>query len=149
MAVHADGRKANMRRIDVAMPTATVGTLTKSNQVLKEMKSDLVEIPVRAHRNEKLAVVVWSDAPWANRKDLSPTRGFFSGVTTTRILQGGRHGATPIHHRSGKSKRKARSNLSAEFQALADAKQELYSTRLQTAVFLGFLVDLGNVDEAV
>ena len=52
---------------------------------------------------------------------------------------------TPIHHRSGKSKRKARSSLSAEVQAQADAEQELYVTRLQLARFLGFLVHLSNV----
>ena len=66
------------------------------------------------------------------------TLGFFSGVTSTRILQGGRHGVTPIHHLSGKSKRKARSSLSVEVQALADAEQDLYFSRLQTAKFLGF-----------
>ena len=38
--------------------------------------------------------------------------------------------------RSGKSKRKARSSLSAEVQALADTEQELYFTRLQVAEFL-------------
>ena len=105
-------------------PVATVRTLMKSNRILEEMKSDMVEIRVHAHRDEKLAVVVWSDAAWANRKDLSSTLGFFSGVTATRILQGGRPGVTPIHHRSGKSKRKARLRLSEEVQALADAEQE-------------------------
>ena len=47
-----------------SLPVATAGTLMKSNRILKEMKSDLVELPVHAHRNEKLAVVVWSDAAW-------------------------------------------------------------------------------------
>ena len=84
----------------------------------------MVEIRVHAHRDQKLAVVVWSDAAWANRKDLSSTLGSFSGVTATRILQGGRRGVTPIHHRSGKSKRTARLRLSEEVQALADAEQE-------------------------
>ena len=83
----------------------------KSSRILKEMMSDLFEIPVHAHREEQLAVVIWSDAAWTNRKHLSSTLGFVSGVTTTRILQGGRHGLTPIHHRSGKSKRKARSSF--------------------------------------
>ena len=91
--------------------------------------SDMQEIRMHAHRDEKLAVLIWSDAAWANRKDLSSTLGFFSGVTTTRILQGGQHGVTPIHHRSGKSKCKATSSLSAEMQA--DAEQELCFTRLQ------------------
>ena len=104
---------------------------------------------MHAHRDEKLAVVVWSDAAWANRKDWSSTVGFFSGVTTTRILQGGRHGVTPIHHRSRKSKRKARSSLSAEVQALADAEQELYFTRLQLQNVWGLPASLDNVDETV
>ena len=142
-------RACAVSMLQSSLPVATVGTLMKSNRILKEMKSDLVEIRVHAHRNEKLAVVIWSDAAWANRRDLSSTLGFFSGITTTRILQGGRHGVTPIHHRSGKSKRKARSSLSAEVQALADAEQELYFTRLQLAEFLGYPVNLNNVDEIV
>ena len=142
-------RACAISMLQSSLPVATVGTLMKSNRILKEMKSDLVEIRVHAHRNEKLAVVSWSDAAWANRRDLSSTLGFFSGITTTRILQGGRHGVTPIHHRSGKSKRKARSSLSAEVQALADAEQELYLTRLQLPEFLGYSVNLSNVDETV
>ena len=45
--------------------------------------------------------------------------------------------------------RKARSSLSADVQALADAEQELYFTQLQMTEFLGFLVNLGNVDETI
>ena len=86
-------------------PPCTQTDVMKSNRTLKEMKSDLVELRVHAHRNEKLAVVVWSGGAWANQKDLSSTLCFFSGITTTRILKGERHGVTPIHHRSGKSKR--------------------------------------------
>ena len=119
-------RACAVSMLQSSLPVATVGTLKKSNRILKEMKSDLVKIRVHADRDEKLAVVVWSDAAWANRKDLSSTLGFLSGVTTTRILQGGRHGVTPIHHRSGKS-----------------------NTRLQLAEFLGFPVSLDNVDETV
>ena len=107
-----------------SLPRPTVGTLVGSSRIHEEMKADLVDV-----ETQKLAVVVWSAAAWANRKDLSSTLGFISGVTTTRILQGGRHVLTPFHHRSGKSKRKARSSLSAEVQALAD--------------------DLGNADETV
>ena len=56
---------------------------------------------------------------------------------------------TPIQHRSGNSKRKVRSSLSAEMQAPADVEQELYFARLQLAKFLGFLLNLGNVAETV
>ena len=115
---HTDAKRAGaVSMLQSSLSAATVGTMMKSNRILKVSKSDLLEIRAHAHRDEKLAVVIWSDAAWANKKDLSSALGFFSGVTTTRILQGGRHGVAPIHHRSGKSKRKARSSLSAEVQA--------------------------------
>ena len=85
----------------------------KTNKVQKEMKDDLLEVKVHGHANEQLAVVVWSDAAWANRPDLASTLGFLVGITTARILEGGRHGVTPIHHKTSTAKRKARSGLSA------------------------------------
>ena len=60
-----------------SLPGETVATTMKSNRILREMQSDLLEIRVHAHRGEKLAVLIWSDAAWANRKDLSSTLGFF------------------------------------------------------------------------
>ena len=68
-------RTCAVSMLQSSLPAATAGTLLKSNRVLKEMKSDLVEL--RVHRDGKLAVVVWSDAARANRKDLSSTLGFF------------------------------------------------------------------------
>ena len=56
---------------------------------------------------------------------------------------------TPIHHKISKAKRKARSSLSAEVQALADAEQELLFTRLQLAEFLGYPLCRDNVAETV
>eukprot|EP00969_Alexandrium_andersonii_P174899 7734619-Alexandrium_andersonii.AAC.1 len=99
--------------------------MTKTNKVPKEMKDDLLEIKARGRPGEQLAVVVWPDAAWANRPELSATLGFFSGITTTKILEGGRHGVAPIHHKTSNAKREARSSLSAGVQALADAEQEL------------------------
>ena len=131
-----------------ALPVATVGTLMKSNRILKEIKSDIVKLRVDAHRNEKLAVLVWSDAAWAGKTCPQPL------VSSQELRQ----------HESCKADdtvrlrfiivlenrtRKARSSLSADVQALADAEQELYFTRLQMTEFLGFLVNLGNVDETV
>ena len=94
-------------------------------------------------------MVIWSDAAWNNRKDLSSTLGFFSGVTTTGILHGGRHYVSPIHYRSRRSMGKVRSTLSAEVHTLADAEQELYFTKLQVAQLFGFPVNMSNVDETV
>ena len=72
----------------------------KSMFIHKEVKSDFLEIREWAHRDEMLAVVVWSDATWTNKKNVS--------------LRGGRHGVTPIHDRSGKANRKARPSWNAE-----------------------------------
>ena len=89
LCTQTDAKRAcAVSMLQSSLPVSTVRTLIKSNRILREMKSDMVEIRVLAHRDEKLAVVVWSDAAWAKRKDLSSTLGFFSGVTTTRNLQG-------------------------------------------------------------
>eukprot|EP00969_Alexandrium_andersonii_P191111 8442132-Alexandrium_andersonii.AAC.1 len=69
-------------------------------------------------------------------------RDSFSGITTTKMLEGGQHGVTPVHHKTSKAKRKARSSLSAEVQALADAEQELFFARLQLGEFLGHPLSL-------
>ena len=105
------------------------------------MKSDMMEIRVRAHRDEKLVTVVWSVTASANGKNLPPTLGFFSGSTTTRILQDGRSGLTSTYHRAGKSKQKSRLSSSEEMQAPADAEQELYFKRPPLAEFLGVSSD--------
>ena len=142
-------RACSLSMLQSSLPVATVGTIMKTNKMLKEMKDDLLEVKVHGHTGDRLAVVVWSDVAWANRPDLSSTLGFFSGITTEKILEGGRHGVTPIHHKSSKAKRKARSSLSAEVQALADAEQELLFTRLQLAEFLGYPLCRDNVSETV
>ena len=88
MAVHADGRK-DIIRVDVTI-FASGGNSWHVDEVETNDQGDKVrsfwELRVRAHRNEKLAVVVWSDAAWANGKDLFSTVSFFSGVATTRYL---------------------------------------------------------------
>ena len=104
-----DAKKRSMRRVKVAV-VASSSNSWHVDEIQSNTQGDEVRsLRVHAHRNEKLAVVVWSDAAWANRKDLSLTLGFFSGVTTTRILQGGRHGVTPIitvlEHRNAKEDR--------------------------------------------
>ena len=65
-----------MSMLHSSLPVATIRTLMKSNRIFKEMKSDMMDIRVHAHRDEKLAVVVWSVTAWANRKDLSSTTSF-------------------------------------------------------------------------
>ena len=100
MAVHTNGRKA---------------------RVLKEMKSDLREIRVPVHRSEKLW---WSGQMHRGRaRKTCPQLWVSVHDSQQRACKAG-DTATPIHHRSGESKREARSSLSAEVQAF---------TRLQIA----------------
>ena len=129
--------------------SATVGTLMKSNRILKEMKADLSEIKVHAHRDEKVGRGGMVRCCVGQSADLSSTLGNLSGVTTERILQGGIDGVTPIHHSTGKAKRKARSSFSAEVHALAYAEQELYCTRHQLAEFLCCQLSLSIVEDTV
>ena len=56
---------------------------------------------------------------------------------------------TPIYHKTGIAKRKARSKWCVEVRATGDAEQELYFTRLQLAECLGFQLNLSNVNETV
>ena len=108
------------------LPTETVGTLMKTNRVLKEMKADLVELWVHAHRKEKLAAVIWSDTAWANRTRSQD----IANLASLKI-----EGQGEIH-----SERRGASTADAE---------ELYFTRLRLAQFMGLLVNVSNVDKTV
>ena len=116
-------RACDLSILQSSLPEATVRNLMKSNRIFKETKSDMMEIRVQAHCDEKLALVVWSDAAWANRKD--------------------------FHHRSGRSKKKARLSSSEKMQAPADAKHEIYFKRPQLAKFLRSPVITDKADEMV
>ena len=48
--------------VSMLQSSLPVATMMKSNRILREMKSVLLEIRVHSHRDEKSAVVVWSDA---------------------------------------------------------------------------------------
>jgi len=78
----------------------------------------------------KLAVVCWTDASWANRVDHSSPGGFLIGLAPSEIQNGNNSMVTPLYWATQKLKRQARSSLSAEAQALANAEQELYYARL-------------------
>ena len=77
-------RACALSMLQSSLPAANVGTIMKTNKVLKEMKDDLLEVKVHGHVGDDLAVVVWSDAAWANRPDLSSTLCFFVGITNDK-----------------------------------------------------------------
>ena len=61
-----------MSMLQSSLPVATVRNLMNSNRMFKKMKSDMVEKRVHAHRDEKLAVVVWSVTAWPTGKTCQP-----------------------------------------------------------------------------
>ena len=85
---------------------------------------------LRANKPDQLCLVAWSDASLANRPDLSSTGSYMVGLTNQQALEAGIGKVNPVAWKSGKLHRVARSSLSAESQALADAEQELFYARL-------------------
>eukprot|EP00439_Symbiodinium_sp_Y106_P058651 s5262_g8.t1 len=86
---------------------------------------------------EDLCMIGWSDASLANRPDLSSTGGYLIALMHKDAIQQGIGRVNPVSWRSGKLHRVARSSLSAETQALADAEQELFYSRLSWREMIG------------
>ena len=86
--MHPGGHKESVFIVKVAVVTTrnSSDTQMKSKRILKEMTAVVLEIKVHAHCDDQLVVVAWSDA-----------------ACTGQILQGGRHGVAPSHHRTGKA----------------------------------------------
>ena len=108
----------------------------KTNKLLVKVQkfSQLITIPSHDGAAE-LQIVCWTDASWANRADKSSTGGFFIGLAPTAIRSGQSSFVAPFFWATQKLRRQARSSLSAEVQALANAEQEqeLYFARLAWA----------------
>ena len=90
---------------------------------------------------DQLCLVAWSDASLANRPDLSSTGGHLVGLMNQKAFESGTGKINPVSWKSGKLHRVARSSLSAEAQALADAEQELFYARLEWREMQGDIVN--------
>ena len=86
---------------------------------------------------EDLCMIGWSDASLANRPDLSSTGGYLIALMHKDAIQQGLGRVNPVSWRSGKLHRVARSSLSAETQALADAEQDLFYAQLAWREMIG------------
>jgi hypothetical protein len=139
---------ATQTRLDVAVDVnllqsevtvATVETLVKANKVLRKLRVN-PGITLRTNRIDgEVHAVAWSDASWANRRDLSSTGGFIIGMTDSRLLTGEKCHTSVVGWGSNKLKRVARSSLAAELQAMAIAEDELHLVRATwSEVYLGF-----------
>ena len=93
--------------------------------------------------------VTWSDASWANRKDMTSTGGFLTGCCGDDVVSGQQGHISVISWGGNKLKRIARNSLAAELQALANAEDELHITRAAWAELQGETLDLDNPSETV
>ena len=130
--------------------TATVETLLSANKILRKLRQGPGELFTRKiPENEEINLVAWSDASWANRRDGKSTGGFVIGLCGDGVLQGKRGHVTVISWGTNKLKRVAKSSMSAELQALANAEDELHLCRLCWAELNGHDIDLNEVDKIV
>ena len=132
---------------------ATVGTLKQVNKLIREcfqtrhLSTRINQLHVNDPR--EVVFVTWSDAALANRPDLSSTGGFLVAACSPDILKGERSPLTFISWKSTKLQRKARSSLSAEAQALAEAEQEMMFVRLAWAELCGIEIDMKSPYDSI
>jgi len=124
--------------------------LQAANKVLRKLRQGPSKLfNKRIPTEDTIHLVAWSDASWANRRDGKSTGGFLIGLCSHKVLQGERGHVSIVSWGTNKLKRVARSSMSAELQALANAEDELHLCRLAWAEFTGKDIDLNRVDEIV
>ena len=127
---------------------ATVEDLLAANKILRKLRQGPSKLYIRKIIGP-VSLVAWSDASWANRKDGKSTGGFLVGICGTDVLDGKRGHVSIVSWGTNKLKRVARSSMSAEMQALANAEDELHLCRVAWAEFNGEDVEIGDVDKTL
>ena len=90
----------------------------------------------------------WSDASWACRRERSPQSGHLVRITNISFLERPECKAHVVSGHNGKSARVARSSNANEWQAVADAEEELTYVRLALWETFGGTSPLKNSQEA-
>ena len=111
------------------LAVATVSTLLEANKLARRALV-WAQTPLRTFVHEEMSVIGWSDANWACRREGSSQRGYIIGVANKTFLKQAESRISVITWPSGKLARVARSSISAELQAAADAEGELNYIRL-------------------
>ena len=129
----------------------TVEELLYANKLVRQAIQD-ANTPVYIHSIplKDLNFGVFNDAAWGVRADGSSQGGYLLYASHTSLLEGKDSPISPIDWKSWKLRRKVRSSLAAESQAMADAVDALNFARLFFADFLlpqG--IDLRRVDEVL
>jgi len=144
---------ARLGQLQSEVAHATVDTIKKVNKLIREcfqtrhLSTRINQLQVSDPR--QVVFLAWSDAALANRPDLSSTGGFLVAASNPDILKGERSPLSFVSWKSTKLQRKARSSLSAEAQALAEAEQELMFVRLAWAELCGIPIDMKCPTEAI
>ena len=138
---------AAVSQLQSNIPTSTVATLMEANKWLAKARAyDHKTLILHAFDpKEKLVMLEWTDASWANRIDLASTGGKLSGLAPISIMDGATVPVSIFYWQCEKLKRKCRSSLASEVQEMANAEQDLYFNRLMWAeVGLGRHSDLNE-----
>ena len=130
------------------MGDPTIATARAANKLLRTaQEASIVPIIMHAHNNP--AVVCYSDAAWAVRKDGSSQSGFIVCLCDGDYLDGIEGPLSPISWGSGKTKRVCRSSLAAEIQGAGDGQEEMEFCRLLIYDILIGSLDLYKANEAI
>ncbi|CAK0849800.1 unnamed protein product, partial [Prorocentrum cordatum] len=126
--------------IQAEIPTATVSTMQKINQIIRTT-NDTADVTMVITAIEKLAVVGWGDAAWAARITGESQGGEMIVLAPLSFLDGYTETVAPISWRSCKLPRVARNSASAEVQMMTETLDEISYVRL----FI-YELECGSVD---
>ena len=132
-----------------ASASPTYADLSYANKLLRQAQRDCaLPLIIHAIPLDKLTFGAFTDAAWAVRPDGSSQGGFLVYAAHSDLLDGAEAQMSIIDWKSWKLKRKVRSSLAAESQAMADTVDTLNFVRLFMAecIFPQSL-DLRRVDE--
>ena len=124
---------------------STANKLIRQAQRSKELPMKIASIPL--HR---LPIGAFTDAAWAVRPDGSSQGGYLLFFSDTDLFEGKEADISIMDWKSWKLKRKVRSSLAAESQALADAVDNLNYMRLFFAeCIVAEPIDLRKADQVL
>ena len=130
------------------MGDPTIATARAANKLLRTAQ-EASAVPMIMHAHNNPAVICYSDAAWAVRKDGSSQSGFIVCLCDGDYLDGIEGPLSPISWGSGKTKRVCRSSLAAEIQGAGDGQEEMEFCRLLIYDILVGSLDLYKANEAI
>ena len=133
------------------VPYATVGTLIKTNKLIRELKRvpQSLLFPNWNVPWTDLAIVVWADASNSNRPDRSSTMGLLAACAPSGILYGEKHTLALLNWKSSKTPRACLGSNGAEVQAITEGEDLCFRLRALLAEVNGETLTRQNLTEVV